>query len=346
MSKLYGGFDAGSTQCYVNIIDGEGECVVDTDIPTGEETIIALFDSLDPLTKNVTIHIEASELTEWVRRIMLRKTQIPEVVASDPKKLSLIASSPCKSDPEDAWRLARTLRMGETFPVHYSDDEKMVTLKKLVQHRENMVEEKTRIKNRIKAFLRRSGTIIKDSSAYSQRRRPEILKGLEDPIRRECLEGLYEMLDKLKQITCRSKKRLKKLSKHWPIIEYFQEVPGVGIILASRFVAYIQTPYRFDSKQALWTYCKMGLTHRSSNGEILSSPHLNPNGVGALKDLSRSVFENAMRTKEENGISRSYYESVERTHDSTHARLNTQRKVLTILWSMWRKEERYDDSRA
>ncbi len=236
--------------------------------------------------------------------------------------------------------------MGETHPVHYSDDDKMITLKKLVQYRESIVEEKTRIKNRIKAFLRRGGTIIKDSSAYSQKRRPEILEGCSNAMLRKSLEGLYEILDTLQQIARESKKRLQAISKHWPIIEYFQEVPGVGIILATRFVAYIQTPFRFSTKQKLWTYCKLGLTHRSSNGEILSSPHLNPNGVGALKDLSRSVFQNAMRTKDDNGISQSYYKSLERTHDSTHARLNTQRKILTILWTMWRNNERYDDKRA
>ena len=49
----------------------------------------------------------------------IKETKIPEVVVSDPKKLSLITRSPHKSDAEDARKLARYLRMGETYPVHY-----------------------------------------------------------------------------------------------------------------------------------------------------------------------------------------------------------------------------------
>jgi transposase len=346
MSELYGGFDAGSTQCYISVIDQQGDCVADTDILTGEQSIIALLQSMDPLTERMRVHMEASELTQWIRGIILKQTKIPEVVVSDPKKLSLITRSPHKSDAEDARKLARYLRMGETYPVHYPNDEKMANLKRVVQYGESIAEEKTRIKNKIKGFLRASGIIIKDSTAYSKKRRPKILKRIGDSALRNSLESLYEILDKTEQVARETKKRLTKMSKRWPIIEFFQEVPGMGIILSCRFVAYIQTPWRFDSKQKLWTYCKLGITHRSSNGELLSSPRLNPNGVGTLKDLSRTVFQNVFRTKTDNAIRRSYYQSLERTGDSTHARLNTQRKVLTILWTMWRKRQRYDDQRA
>lgn len=346
MSELYAGFDAGSTQCYASIIDQEGNRVAERGIRTGEERIIALFESLDPLTERMRVHTEASELTQWVRGIILNQTGIQDVVVSDPKQLSLITNSPHKSDPEDARKLARYLRIGETYPVYYSDDEKMIALKKQVQYQESIAEEKTRIKNKIKAFLRRNGIIIKNRRAYSKKERAGILERIQEPLLRKSLEGFYELLDATERLAGEAESGLKEMSGNWPIIDYFQEVPGMGLILSCRFLAYIQTPWRFDSKQKLWTYCKLGITHRRSNGEVLSSPRLNPNGVGTLKDLSRTVFQNAFRTKTDNAIRRSYYQSLERTGDSTHARLNTQRKVLTILWTMWRKRQRYDDQRA
>jgi hypothetical protein len=36
-----------------------------------------------------------------------------------------------------------------------------------------------------------------------------------------------------------------------------------------------------------------------------------------------------------------FQQSLERTKDRTHARLSTQRKILTVLWAMWKRNERY-----
>ena len=43
----------------------------------------------------------------------------------------------------------------------------------------------------------------------------------------------------------------------------------------------------------------------------------------------------------DNEIKRFYLSSVQRTHDRTHARLNTQRKILTVMLSIWKKGTPY-----
>ena len=62
-------------------------------------------------------------------------------------------------------------------------------------------------------------------------------------------------------------------------------------------------------------------------------------GVGQLKALSYQAFCSTM--KGDNEIRRYYLESLARTQDKTHARLNTQRKLLAILWAMWKRNEPY-----
>ncbi len=52
-----------------------------------------------------------------------------------------------------------------------------------------------------------------------------------------------------------------------------------------------------------------------------------------------------MRTAEPNEVSLFYDASLLRTGDPVHARLNTQRKILKVLWTIWKKDVAYDSKR-
>ncbi|MCI0408446.1 MAG: hypothetical protein L0191_07765 [Acidobacteria bacterium] len=59
-----------------------------------------------------------------------------------------------------------------------------------------------------------------------------------------------------------------------------------------------------------------------------------------LKQLSYQAFCTAMRFPESD-FRKHFEESLKRTNDKTHARLSTQRKILTVLWAMWKNDEEY-----
>jgi hypothetical protein len=82
---------------------------------------------------------------------------------------------------------------------------------------------------------------------------------------------------------------------------------------------------------------------RSSNGKPLGYRRLDKNGNGALKDLSRKAFMAALRTKASNAFQRFYRSSRKRTGHEMHARLNTQRKILAVMWAMWKNGTHYED---
>lgn len=48
-----------------------------------------------------------------------------------------------------------------------------------------------------------------------------------------------------------------------------------------------------------------------------------------------------MATRRPNEVKAFYEASLQRTFDRRHARLNTQRKILAVMWALWRKEARY-----
>jgi hypothetical protein len=45
--------------------------------------------------------------------------------------------------------------------------------------------------------------------------------------------------------------------------------------------------------------------------------------------------------KGDNEVKRFYLHSLKRTHNRKHARLNTQRKILAVMYSIWRKRAAY-----
>ena len=90
----------------------------------------------------------------------------------------------------------------------------------------------------------------------------------------------------------------------------------------------------------MWRYSKLGITDRSSDGKPLGYQRLDRCGNSRLKDLSYQIWKGAI-THGDNEVKAFYQQSVERTGDKRHARLNTQRKVLATLWSLWRHEVPY-----
>ena len=345
MRLLYGGLDVGSSNCHFTALDSDGAVEASTEIPTSELHITALLSSLNSDEK-IKLHLEASELSRWIRDVILERVpNIEEVVISDPKRIMWITRDPQKGDKVDSLKLADLLRMGTTHPVYYSDDGKMSSFKKCVQNHESLVEECSRSKNKIKATLRWLGMIFKDDIPFRKSQREIILNEIKEPIQKQDIEDQYKLLDQKDELRKKAEKRMRKLSKNWPIIEKFMEVPGIGLILACRFFAYVQTPWRFATKRKLWKFGGLGITARSSDGKPLGFKRLDWNGVPTLKALSHSAFRVAIGQCEDNSFKRTYYRSLHNTNNADHARLTVQRKILTVLWTMWKNNERYDDSK-
>ena len=89
----------------------------------------------------------------------------------------------------------------------------------------------------------------------------------------------------------------------------------------------------------LWKYCRLSITDRSSDGKPLGFKRLDSSGVSELKALSFRAYMAAM--KGDNEVKHFFLNSLKSTHNRKHARLNTQRKILTVMYSIWKKGEAY-----
>jgi transposase len=176
-------------------------------------------------------------------------------------------------------------------------------------------------------------------AVYSKSGRDKYLAQVKHLPVRDQLLRLYYLMDQTEAMRKSALKSMKQLGRKYAEIREFKKIPGIADISAHVFDAFIQTPHRFAKKNRLWKYCRLSVTDRSSDGKPLGFQRIDPSGIGELKALSYRAFMATM--KSDNEVKRFYLGSLQRTHSRKHARLNTQRKILSVMYSIWKKGAAY-----
>lgn len=337
--SIYVGLDLGSSRCHQTVINADGSLRMSRSIPTSEQRLRLAFSALGD---NVRVHLESGELSTWVSSVI--KPMVAEVVVSHSRTLAWIGKDSQKDDSIDARKLAELLRLNRVHPVYCEQSDNRRAFKQLVTHYEQMSREQARLKSKIKARLRTLGIIRFDARLFSKSGQAVLLDELKEPAIRQMLAQTFAVLNQMLDVLEQAKRAMIAASNRFPEVRLLQTAPGVGIITACRFVAYLQTPARFSNKRKLWRYCRLGITRRESNGKRLAHPRLDCAGVGSLKDCSRKIFEAARRTKKDNSFKRAFEQSLLSTKNAVHARLSVQRKILSTLRAMWLRMQPYHDT--
>ncbi len=310
MSIVYVGLDLGSSNFQQVALNHDGVSRVNRDFRTSESNLVKAFSDLKG---EIHVHLEAGELAPWAASIIA--PLVTRVVCSHPQSNAWIAKDADKCDRVDAYKLAELLRLNRFKEVHY----------------------------KLKARLRMQGVIVSGERVFSSRGRKPVLAEVKSPDLRTAITQLYTVLDQSVAAQAEARLLMLRAAQAFPEIRIFRTAPGIGPIGACRFSAYIHTPNRFSSTRKLWKYCRLSVSHRSSNGKPLRRPRLDRSGCGRLKDVSRKAFDVAMRSRQDNGFKRAYQRALETTHDATHARLTVQRKIISTLRAMWLNQTPYSD---
>lgn len=342
MAVVYCGLDAGSSVCQVAALDESGAVVAERGFATSEANLI---DAFAAIRGEKHVHLEASTLAEWIRGVL--KSRVTRVVVSHPTENAWIARDPRKCDRRDAFKLADLLRRRAPISeVYYADDASRAAFKHLVLHYDDLTDQETRLKFKIKARLRGQGLFPRGDRAYGVKTREEWLTQMRSEAEREALRQLYAVLDETLKRQSEAKSLMRREGKRFPEVALLDGAPGVGPVGACQFVAFIQNPHRFSSKRKLWRYARLGITSRSSDGKAIGWQRLDRAGCGRLKAMSHAAFLGAMARRDDNLFQRTYRSILERTHNAIHARLTTQRKILAVLRAMWKGGTAYRDDQG
>jgi transposase len=142
--------------------------------------------------------------------------------------------------------------------------------------------------------------------------------------------------------------QLSVLGRKYDIIKLWGRLPGIGLIRATTLFAYLDTPWRFKKKNKLWKYCGVGLQRTTSGTDKKGRPKPAklqlPWAVNrTLKNAVLGAATSAINQKD--NLFRSYYERmVQNGIMPGNARHAAARKLLTVMWAMWKTNSRFDEN--
>jgi transposase len=323
-------------------IEKRGKIVARYSVPT---SIPAIANVLDSLQGKKHLAIEEGPMAGWLYRNLNKN--VDTFIASDPRRNKLISSDGDSDDRIDATKLASLLRGNYLRPVYHSEDDQRAQLKHWVNLYHDRVHDAVRNINKIRARCRMHGVQMPRLVLRNPAHRCHWLSKIKQPVLAKQLNLLWIGYDATVKQTGLAKQQLIELSKKHPIVRFWKELPGVGLIRATTLFAFLDTPWRFKQKNRLWKYCGVGLQRSASGTDKKGRPKPArlqlPRAVN--RTLKNAVLGAALSAINQKGNAfNDYYERMVRNGViAGNARHAVARKMLTVMWGMWKSNSRFDE---
>jgi transposase len=342
------GFDVHAATTTYAVLDDKGKLVMQGVVETTREHLLSLVKGI---SGSVQLTFEEGTHAAWLHEILER--HVAKLVVCNPRKNRRRQEN--KNDRVDAIQLARWLRSGDLSPV-YHRDHGTKTLKELVRGHENVVDDSTRSKNRLKAIYRSRGLLVPGRDVYKLEEREDWLSKLDSVGLRTRAEWLYTHIESLDALVKAANEAVEREARNHKGCRLLRSVPGIGWIRAATIVAHVRHPSRFRTKRQFWTYCGFGVVTLSSDDwEITESGLKRKSTAKTTRGLNRkynrhlkAVFKGAAgRSCGARGIFKPHFDYlVESGMRESMARLTVARKIAATSLAIWKKGEKFDLGKA
>jgi len=244
----YTGIDLHKKTSFVTTIDSSGKVVRKANLPNDEKHILDYFERLDGKTRIV---IESTASWYWLYDLLTENGF--EVILSNPQKTKAIASARIKNDKVDSHMLAQQLRADLIPPVHVCTLQTR-KLKELLRHRQKLVADATRMKNRIHILLRKNNIQAPCSDLFGARG-IDFLRGIQIPVyQRKHLKTYLKLYSQLTSQITPLNQSIQNMAKKHPVSQLLMTIPGIGPVTGMFIVAEIEDISRFSSYRNLASY--------------------------------------------------------------------------------------------
>ncbi|MFN2454515.1 MAG: IS110 family transposase [Pyrinomonadaceae bacterium] len=346
MKKYYVGMDVHLATISIAVMNEQGRIVSEAIIETKTEAIGDFIKSL-----RGELHVTCEEGTQAAWLFDLLRPLAAEVIVGNPRHNKLLHSGN-KNDRVDARRLAELLRHGSLRAVYHGEHGTR-TLKELVRCYECLVEDRTRVKNRLKAIFGARAITSKGRAFYQASQREAWLQKLEEGAR-DRAELLYRQLDELKLLDREARRLMLQESRRHEANKLLQQIPELGPIRVAQIIATIDTPHRFRTKRPLWAYLGLSVdTHSSADYQVRAGKVHRSRKAVQTRGLNRhynhrlkAVFKSAATGACDTGPYKQLYDRlVESGMRAEMARLTVARKLAATVLAMWKRGESFDEEK-
>ena len=347
--EVYVGIDDHASTCVYGVIDERGNVVMDGVVKTELEALRRMLKALDG-RKHVVL--ENGTRAAWLYHGL--RDYCEDIMVANLCGVGKYRNKD-KSDRLDALELARLRRAGVLKPIYQHNRKELQVLKQAVRGYEQIVQDITRCKNRIKAVYRSVGINCTGGEVYQKSRRKRWLNKLKPLGHRRRAKQLMEQLDVLLPLKKNAQKEMtkqaRKQKKEYAIL---RSVDGIGTVWAAQLLGHIGTPARIHGKRALWRMSGLAVISRSSadyvvvdhaTGEVVNRRRVHTHGLNqdynrTLKAIFKAAALQAIR---KGGVFKEHYEQrIKRGMRPEMARLTIARKLSATTLSCWQKGEMFD----
>jgi transposase len=341
------GLDVHAATTTYAVLDNKGKLVMQGVVETTREHLVSLVKGI---SGNVELTFEEGTHAAWVYEILI--PHVSKLLVCNPRKNR--RSQENKSDRVDAVQLARWLRSGDLSPVYHRDHGTR-TLKELVRGNENVVDDSTRSKNRLKAIYRSRGLLTPGSDVYKPEERGDWLSKLDSVGLRTRAEWLYTHIETLDALVKAANEAVEREARKHKGCRLLRSVPGIGWIRAATIVAHVRYPHRFRTKRQFWTYCGFAVVTFSTDDWVITESGLKRKSTKTTRGLNnqynrhlKAVFKGAAGTAcGVRGLFRPHFDYlVESGMRESMARLTVARKIAATSLAIWKKGEKFDLGKA
>src|SRR6266540_3557217 len=168
----YVALDVDSANIVAGVYDSQGVELMQCCLRSNGQVIREFFKTM---TGTVQVTFEEGTQAVWLYELI--RPLVAEVIVCNPRENKLLKAGN-KSDRIDVAKLGKLLRLGELRPV-YQGKSSGQGLKQLVHSYEALVDDATRVKNRLKALYRGRGLNTKGEMIYGREQRQQWLLQLE-----------------------------------------------------------------------------------------------------------------------------------------------------------------------
>ena len=329
------GMDAHGTFCDLAAVTDTGHLAQRQRCATQIPTLVQWLQAVPSPRRLV---FEEGPLADWLARNL--RPHVDELVVCEPRRNRLIAAEGDKDDPIDALKLAQLFRGGYVKGVHHPESLERSIFKQHVVLYHNRVSHRVAEGHRIAGLFRRHGVLLRERAFADSADRPSCLARLPaNRTLRADVRVLWKGYDGAVAQEEHMRRRLVQLAKEEELLRRFEELPGIGWVRAATLFVYLDTPWRFASKQALWKYLGIGLQRRhSGNG---------PDQVQVPKQVNRLLKSTILGAAKSavaqgsNPFAAQQRKWVEQGLSPKLARRNVARSLAATLWGMWKNGSAY-----
>ncbi|HEY8426097.1 MAG TPA: IS110 family transposase [Limnochordales bacterium] len=325
--RRYIGLDVHRDYCYAHLLEagqGEGRRLRFPNTAEGWADFVAQLGPEDAVALEVS--------SGAFRFYDILADRAGQVVVVDARVMRRLGSRKRKTDRDDAKLLAERLALG-TLPGVWVPPAAIRELRALVNLRRQLVEQRSRWKNQIRAVLLRHGYRA-PRGLWRARRHLEQLWRLSLPEGERvwlavALEQLRSTTEHLRAV----ERDIAQRVRHCRPVRQLLSIVGFHIVAAATYYAYVGDPWRFASGKHVVSYA--GLAPRvTQSGTVNRRGGISKEGPAVLRWAL--VEAAAMAARHGPPALRTFYLRLRATKGHQVAVVAVAAKLARIAWTLWR----------